>query len=132
MKLFISLFFVLSGFIPTQKTENKYTLVVFEGSDWCSNCRKFEHSILQDSLVLNYLKKVNIELLKVDFPQRKKLSKEQQKLNQQYAEKYAFKGLFPTIILSRTDTLFYKEINSKNMTPSIFISQLENTQLILK
>lgn len=123
---------MVDSFSFTEKVDNNYELIVFEGSDWCSNCKKFERNILNDSLVINYLEKEKIEVLKIDFPQRKKLSKEQKNSNKKYAEKYNFKGLFPTIILSRTDTILYTEISSKNMNSLAFIKQLENIQLKLK
>lgn len=123
---------MIDSFSFTEKVDNNYELIVFEGSDWCSNCKKFERNILNDSLVINYLEKEKIEVLKIDFPQRKKLSKEQKNSNKKYAEKYNFKGLFPTIILSRTDTILYTEISSKNMNSLAFIKQLENIQLKLK
>lgn len=123
---------MVDSFSFTEKVDSNYELIVFEGSDWCSNCKKFERNILNDSLVINYLEKEKIEVLKIDFPQRKKLSKEQKNSNKKYAEKYNFKGLFPTIILSRTDTILYTEISSKNMNSLAFIKQLENIQLKLK
>lgn len=123
---------MIDSFSFTEKVDSNYELIVFEGSDWCSNCKKFERNILNDSLVINYLEKEKIEVLKIDFPQRKKLSKEQKNSNKKYAEKYNFKGLFPTIILSRTDTILYTEISSKNMNSLAFIKQLENIQLKLK
>lgn len=82
------------------KPDPSYTLVVFEGSDWCSSCRKFDKNVLQDSMVVAFLEKNAIEVLKVDFPQRKKQDKKQVKLNEQIAQKYKFEGVFPTVVLA--------------------------------
>ena len=101
--------------------ETDFELVVFEGSDWCSSCRQFENQILSDNAFREYLEQENIKLTKVDFPQRKKLSKEQEEINKKYARKYQFTGVFPTIVLSRTDTHAYKNLNFRNQTTDQFI-----------
>lgn len=126
--IFITLIIVLNLFGFVKEEENTFKLVVFEGSDWCSNCRKFEKNILQDSLVIDFLQKEKIQIIRVDFPQKKKISKEQEQINKQYAEKYQFEGVFPTIVLSRTDTLLYNKLSSSHLTPSEFIKQIRGTQ----
>lgn len=123
-KLFLFLIIlVITGFSNVSQQTETYQLIVFEGSDWCSSCRKFEKEILQDSLVQSYIKQYAIEIVKVDFPQRKQLSPEKQKENKQLAEKYNFQGFFPTIIIA-SDSM-YAKLSSNKITPHQFIDWLK-------
>ncbi len=88
-----------------------YTLIVFEGSDWCVYCDKFNKDVLSDKIFTDYLQKKGITMVKVDFPQRVKQSREVKERNRQFAEKYDFEGVFPTIVISANQEykkLYYK------------------------
>lgn len=117
--LIIGLFF--SGTHSNIEEKTDFELIVFEGSDWCSNCRQFESAVLSDERFIEYLEKEHIKLTKVDFPQREKLSPEQQEINRKYAEKYQFAGVFPTIVLSRINNSSYINLNFRNQTIDQFI-----------
>jgi thioredoxin-related protein len=104
------------GFISQIEVSERYHLIIFEGSDWCANCIRLEKNILNDTSFLQYLKYKNIKLMKIDFPQRKKLSNEQKLNNEQIAGKYDFKWVFPTVIISRSDTLFFEKIYYQNQS----------------
>ncbi len=86
-------------FISSSYGTPTYTLIVFEGSDWCGNCRRLEKNILEDSVFQNYLSQKDIVIEKIDFPQRKQLPKAQESYNASVAEQYNFKGAFPTLVL---------------------------------
>lgn len=101
-------------------------LIVFEGSDWCVNCRKFEQQILQDSNFVEFLQTQQIQVEKIDFPQRKKLSKSQQNYNATMADKYAFDGNFPTLILARIDTLKFEKLYYLNQSTTEMIDQIQD------
>ena len=101
-----------------------FELIVFEGSDWCINCIKLEEKILSDSVFINFLEKENIKIIKIDFPQRIKETKEQKRINKSYAEKYEFTGVFPTVVISRTEPFSYKKLTYENSTISQFIEQI--------
>ncbi len=77
-----------------------HTLIVFEGSDWCVYCDKFNKEVLSDKTFTDYLQQKGITMVKVDFPQRIKQSREEKERNRRIAEKYAFEGVFPTIVIS--------------------------------
>jgi|GEM_PF-2294166 len=110
---FSTLFLMIPIVLGSQNklTTSKYSLYVFEGSDWCMNCRRLEKNVLSDATFKQFLKEESIELIKVDFPQRKKMSAEQVNKNDSLAQLYNFEGGFPTVILSRADTLFFKEVH---------------------
>lgn len=123
--LMITLFF--SNVHVNLENQAVFELIVFEGSDWCTNCRRLEKQVLSDDDFKKYLDDENIKLTKIDFPQRKKLSKEQEETNKEYALKYQFVGVFPTIILSRIDTLSYRNLSYTNYTPEEFIRQIDDS-----
>jgi thiamine biosynthesis lipoprotein len=104
------------GFKDQNAVPERYNLIVFEGSDWCVNCIRLERKILNDTSFIGYLDHENIRLIKVDFPQRKKVSEEQKSANEQIAEKYGFEGVFPTILLSRSDTMIFEKIYYQNQS----------------
>ena len=120
----LSLFFILL-LTSFHDKEKGYTLIVFEGSDWCGDCRRFEKNILNDESFVIFLEQQNITLERIDFPQRKKLQKEEQEYNKMMAEKYAFPGKYPTILLSRTDTLLYTQIHYINEPANTIIERIK-------
>ncbi len=128
MKTLFVLFIGIFALSTVSVKESTLSLIVFEGSDWCSSCRKFEKNILNDVSVIKFLQEEGITITKIDFPQRKKLTKEQKKINRHYSERYQFEGVFPTIILSRTDTLLYHELQVPEMDPTQFIERLMKIQ----
>lgn len=99
-------------------------LIVFEGSDWCANCRRLEKNVLTDSSFVIFLQQNHIELERIDFPQRKKIAETLQTYNNDIAEKYAFDGRFPAVVLTRTDTLVYHRIEYRNQTADEFMKLL--------
>jgi thioredoxin-related protein len=123
------LVFAFTGRIEESK---KYNLIVFEGSDWCANCIRFEKNILDDSTFIQYLIQNNIHLLKIDFPQRKKISQEQKLTSEQMATKYNFDGSFPTIILTRSDTLFYEKIQYQNQSVDAIKAVIQHNLQVLQ
>jgi hypothetical protein len=123
IKLFFLLMMItfLSSYSPFD--EPKYKLIVFQGSDWCSNCIQFEKNVLSDENFTTELDKLNIKIEKIDFPQKKLLSKEVIKYNATIAEKYNFDGTFPTIYISKMDSNSYQKI---------LFSNTENSQDLIK
>ena len=143
MRLIIAaLFLITSSFTNTEpewghnykdalqlaQKEHKYILVNFSGSDWCGPCIRLhkEVFVLEDFIQLANKKLV---LLNADFPRYKKnqLSATQQKINDDIAEKYNNKGVFPlTVLLDETG----KQIKSWDgfpNSPSDFIIDLQQT-----
>jgi thioredoxin-related protein len=108
-----------------------YTLLVFQGSDWCLNCRRLEENILSETTFISFLKANHITLNRVDFPQRKVQDIQTQKNNEFLAERYRFEGDFPTLILSRTDTLLYKKIHYNKKQDSKALQDIILTKLNL-
>ena len=82
------------------KTENKFILLNFSGSDWCGPCIRLHKEIFDSEVFTKYADE-NLVLVNADFPRLKKnmLSKEQQKQNDALADKYNSDGAFPLTLL---------------------------------
>lgn len=128
MKLVLYLFLWAIGTLHINHvdTDPPFSLVVFEGSDWCTNCIKLEHNILSNTQFLDYLNENNISLDRIDFPRWIKQSKEIVEKNNALAEQFNFQGEFPTIILVSSDSTEYVQIAHHNkISPEDITTQIE-------
>src|SRR4051812_6522536 len=82
------------------QSEHKFILLNFSGSDWCGPCIRMHNEIFESDHFKQYSNN-NLILVNADFPRLKKnqLSKEQQKKNDQLANEYNRKGIFPLTLL---------------------------------
>lgn len=76
-------------------------LVDFTGSDWCGWCIRLDKEVFSQDAFKAYAKE-NLVLVKLDFPRRKNLPKEEAARNQELAGKFGIQG-FPTIVLLGAD-----------------------------
>lgn len=102
----------------------KPILLVFAGSDWCQPCIRFDKNILQNDVFLNYAKE-SLIVLKCDFPQRRKLSKETIKQNEELAEKFNSKGEFPTLLLLDNNLNKIANLTYNSQTVEQFIKEIQ-------
>jgi protein disulfide-isomerase len=72
-------------------------LAVLTGSDWCPWCIKLENEMFSKQQFKDWAKE-HVVLLYLDFPNNKKLSKEQIKQNSDLEAKWG-KGGYPTLYL---------------------------------
>jgi len=79
---------------------DRIILMSFQGSDWCSNCKRLERKLFEDAAFQEFANE-NLVLLKVDFPMKKenRLSKDQTTHNELLAEEYNSDGVFPKVLL---------------------------------
>ena len=84
------------------KTEKKLLLVDFTGSDWCHWCQQLQAEVFsKESFKKEALKQY--VLVELDFPHdKKKLSEDAIKRNEELAKRYKVQG-FPTIFLLDAD-----------------------------
>ncbi len=108
------------------KNENKKIIMSFQGSDWCAPCIKLEHDFFSTEEFKKYAKE-HFVMLKVDFPRRKKnkLSKEQQKHNNQLAEKYNQNGYFPLVVVLDKNLKVLQQTSYKDISVADFIKLLD-------
>lgn len=83
--------------LAAAKQLKRPVLIDFTGSDWCGWCIKLDREVFSQKAFLKYAKR-DLVLLKLDFPQRKKLSEALQKQNMELAKKFGIRG-FPTIVI---------------------------------
>ncbi|MEZ4945162.1 MAG: thioredoxin family protein [Cyclobacteriaceae bacterium] len=112
------------AFASSRETQ-KPVLLIFSGSDWCAPCIRFQRTVLSDEQFQLYASD-HLIVLKADFPQRKKLAKDIEKQNEQLAEKYNPKGLFPHIVLLSSNQSVLSTLPYKNQNTAQFISMLSN------
>ena len=125
-KLILFLAFVLFTASFSVAQSARYKLLVFEGSDWCANCIRFNTNVFTSSAFATFLEANNIAPEHIDFPQRKRLDKNTRDYNAMIAEKYKFKGLFPTILLIDTKTDKATELTYQNQKPEDFIALIQS------
>ena len=83
--------------LAAAKQLKRPVLIDFTGSDWCGWCIRLDREVFSQKAFLKYAKR-DLVLLKLDFPQRKKLSEALQKQNMELAKKFGIRG-FPTIVI---------------------------------
>jgi thiol-disulfide isomerase/thioredoxin len=112
------------GSLSTKKlqftTTSNTILYVFSGSDWCAGCIRLERQVLSDSSFIENMKVNQITIEKIDFPQRKKLTREVSEYNRAIAQKFNFDGAFPSLILFASERERFKLIPYQGELPEHF------------
>lgn len=121
LNLIVLLFTAIISFASPSGTP---TLLIFSGSDWCIPCINFEKNILSTDEFKNY-SDLHLLVVKADFPQHKKLSKEQVAKNEKLAERYNPNGAFPHVVLLSENGTVLKQINTRIDDPKLLIKQIE-------
>lgn len=116
MKLLIQLFLAIcvSTGDYTESDHEQFELIVFVGSDWCTNCARLEKRILDKSDFKDYLREQHINLVVADFPQANLLPEKEMKRNALLAETYHFDGKYPGIVLSPVNSSDFRKISYGN------------------
>lgn len=108
------------------KSEHKYILLNFSGSDWCGPCIRMHKEIFENAAFTGYSHE-HLVLVNADFPRLKKhgLSSDQQKKNDQLADTYNKEGKFPLTLLLAADGKILKtwdglpEISAEGFTSQV-------------
>jgi hypothetical protein len=77
-----------------------------------------ERQVLEDSLFLQSMEAAHIQIERVDFPQRKKLSADIVARNDSLAEHFQFEGIFPTVVIACNATERFSKATYHNETPA--------------
>ena len=110
------------------KDEHKYILLSFSGSDWCIPCFKLHKEIFESSAFTSFADE-NLELVNADFPRLKKhqLPQEQQKKNDQLADRFDPQGSFPyTVLLNEEGKVVKSWEGYPNISAEEFTNQLKS------
>ena len=110
------------------QNDHRYILLNFSGSDWCGPCIQM-HKEIFDSSPFQQFAHARLVLVNADFPRSKKhlLSKDQQKKNDQLAETYNKKGVFPlTVLLDAEGRTLFSWEGRPELSPAEFTAQIQN------
>lgn len=102
---------------------SKMVLLDFTGSDWCGWCKRLTKEIFNTPEFAEYAKK-NLELVEVDFPQRKKQTAELKAANEALQSRFQIRG-YPTLIILNSAGKKIGELGYQEGGPKPFIAELE-------
>ena len=122
---FILICFLFLSFAGFSQDNNNYKLIVFEGSDWCSNCLRLERNVLSQEAFADYRQSVSLEVERIDFPQRNEQDEATKNYNAQIADQYDFKGIFPTVLLVNNNNGNVHQIPYRKEDVQQFIGKLD-------
>ena len=113
------------GFEEAQKLakeQHKRIMILFQGSDWCAPCIKWERSVWS-SEEFNAFAEEELIVVKADFPRRKsnQLSSVIQEENKELAERYNTNGYFPFVVLLSPELKILKSFSYIDYTPKQMI-----------
>lgn len=109
------------------RKEHRHILLNFSGSDWCGPCILLRKDILDQPAFLQ-LADSTLVLVNADFPRKKKNqpSPEQQRLNDQMADKYNSRGQFPLTLLLTADGKVLKQWDGNPaVSPEVFSAEVQ-------
>jgi thioredoxin-related protein len=109
------------------KTEHKYVLLSFSGSDWCVPCIRLHKEVFESKDFADFAE-AHLELVNADFPRLKKnqLSKEQQEKNEKLADQFNREGHFPyTVLLNEEGKIVKVWDGDPALNGAAFTSQLK-------
>ena len=111
--------------VATSNETNKPILLIFQGSDWCAPCIKFERNVWSTPTFQQFAQE-NLLILKADFPRRKsnQLSADQTLQNKELAERYNPNGYFPFVLLLNPDLTVRKSFSYMDLDPAQMIDFL--------
>jgi protein disulfide-isomerase len=106
------------------KTDQKMVLLDFTGSDWCGWCIKFDKETLSTDKFAEYAK-AHLELVVVDFPNKKPQSDALKAANKALGEKYKVNGYPTFVVLNAEGKEIGRQVGYAPGGPEAFIAKLE-------
>jgi thioredoxin-related protein len=109
------------------KKEHKHILLNFSGSDWCGPCILLRKEVF-DSPEFLQMADSELVLVNADFPRKKKNqpSPDQQRINNEIADRYNPQGQFPLTLLLNADGKALKAwYGNPGITPAAFSAEVK-------
>jgi protein disulfide-isomerase len=103
--------------------ENRFVLLNFTGSDWCSWCMRLKDEVFSKSEFEKFAGN-HLVLVEVDFPRRKAQNPQQKQANAALAAKYFVQG-YPTIVVLNSKGEKVGELGYMQGGPAPFINALQ-------
>ena len=110
------------------KSEHKYILLNFSGSDWCGPCIRLHKEVFESDAFAAFAA-THLVMVNADFPRQKKnqLPKVQQQQNDKLADKYDPTGSFPyTLLLDENGTVIKKWDGYPDGGTTQFINEIKS------
>jgi len=107
------------------KGDGKMVLMDFTGSDWCGWCVKFDKETLSTDKFADYAK-AHLELVVVDFPNKKPQSDALKAANKALAAKYGVDGYPTFVVLNADGKEIGRQVGYAPGGPEAFIAKLES------
>ena len=105
------------------KSEGKFMLLDFSGSDWCGWCIKLDKEVFSKKEFKKYAEE-NLVLVLVDFPNQKSQSSKLKKQNEALKTKFKITG-FPTILILDPDGQFAGRTGYQPDGPEAYVESLK-------
>jgi protein disulfide-isomerase len=106
------------------KADKKMVLMDFTGSDWCGWCMKFDKETLSKDEFAEYAKS-HLELVVVDFPNKKPQSDALKAANRALGDKYGVDGYPTFVVLNADGKEIGRQVGYSPGGPEAFIAKLE-------
>lgn len=104
---------------------DRQILLVFQGSDWCIPCIRFEEKVLSTGRFGQFAAD-SLVVLKADFPQRKKIDAALISRYEKLAGTFNPAGAFPKAVLLNAQQKLVTEVRlSDDPAPETFIAELK-------
>ena len=103
--------------------ENRFVLVNFTGSDWCTWCIRLKDEVFSKPEFERFAGN-HLVLVEVDFPRRKPQNPAQKQANKALAEKYFVQG-YPTVVVLNSKGEKIGELGYMQGGPQPFINAVQ-------
>src|SRR5690349_13657547 len=100
--------------------ENKFTLILFTGKDWCPACQTLQANVLSKEEFLSYAS-TNLILVEIDYPKKQVLSPKEKQAKLSFANLHKV-DRFPTVVLLDAKEREAFRMNLFPTTPREFIN----------
>ena len=110
------------------KSENKFVLLRFTGSDWCGVCKALDREVLSRD-EFKQMAIENFVLVDVDFPRRKSQSSKLREQNGNLLKQYHIQGV-PTVVVLNSNGVAVQELGYHPGAPARFLEELKRFRRI--
>lgn len=108
------------------REQNKFLLLDFSGSDWCSWCRRLDQEVFSTDAFQTFADQNLVGVL-ADFPRQTKLDPALQARNERLARRFQVQG-FPAILLFAPNGELVAQFSYQPGGPQAYIQALRQAQ----
>lgn len=105
------------------KSENKFVLLRFTGSDWCGVCKALDREVLSTD-EFKEMADENFVLVDVDYPRHKSQPAALMAQNAQLGRQYGITGV-PTVVVLNSNGVVVRQLGYHPGAPGDFLAELK-------